>query len=113
MELASNHQESKFKKPDLKPLLKASEMLGKVLKKGDIVIYESTVYPGVTEDECVPVLEKHSGLKFNKDFYCGYSPERINPGDKNHRIQDIKKVTFKIRKPRLSSRFPSLIKQIF
>jgi UDP-N-acetyl-D-galactosamine dehydrogenase len=82
-----------FKAPDLRPLLKASEMLGKVLKKGDIVIYESTVYPGCTEDDCVPVLEQHSGLKFNKDFFCGYSPERINPGDKVNTLTKIKKVT--------------------
>jgi UDP-N-acetyl-D-galactosamine dehydrogenase len=82
-----------FKAPDLSPLLKASEILGKVLKKGDIVIYESTVYPGCTEEDCVPVLEKHSGLKFNKDFYCGYSPERINPGDKLNTLTKIKKVT--------------------
>jgi UDP-N-acetyl-D-galactosamine dehydrogenase len=82
-----------FKKPDLLPLLKASELLGKVLKKGDIVIYESTVYPGCTEEDCVPVLEKHSGLKFNKDFFCGYSPERINPGDKLNTLTKIKKVT--------------------
>lgn len=81
------------KKPDLTPLLKASETVGKVLKKGDVVIYESTVYPGCTEDECVPVLEKMSGLVFNRDFFCGYSPERINPGDKEHRIHTIKKVT--------------------
>ena len=81
------------KKPDLTPLIKASETVGKVLKKGDIVIYESTVYPGCTEDECVPILEKMSSLKFNQDFYCGYSPERINPGDKEHRIHTIKKVT--------------------
>ena len=81
------------KRPDLAPLLKASETIGKVLKKGDIVIYESTVYPGATEEDCVPVLEKFSGLKFNQDFYCGYSPERINPGDKEHRITNIKKVT--------------------
>lgn len=81
------------KKPDLTPLQKASETVGKVLKKGDIVIYESTVYPGCTEDECVPILEKMSGLIFNKDFFCGYSPERINPGDKEHRIHTIKKVT--------------------
>ncbi|RLD79982.1 MAG: Vi polysaccharide biosynthesis protein VipA/TviB, partial [Bacteroidetes bacterium] len=74
----------KNKRPDLTPLIKASESVGKVLSKGDIVIYESTVYPGATEEECVPILEKHSGLKFNKDFYCGYSPERINPGDKVH-----------------------------
>ena len=82
-----------FKAPDLSPLLKASEMLGKVLKKGDIVIYESTVYPGCTEEDCVPVLEKYSGLKFNRDFYCGYSPERINPGDKVNTLTKIKKVT--------------------
>jgi UDP-N-acetyl-D-glucosamine/UDP-N-acetyl-D-galactosamine dehydrogenase len=82
-----------FKAPDLTPLLKASEMLGKVIKKGDIVIYESTVYPGCTEDDCVPILEKHSGLKFNQEFYCGYSPERINPGDKVNTLTKIKKVT--------------------
>jgi len=81
------------KRPDLTPLIKASETVGKVLKKGDIVIYESTVYPGCTEEDCVPVLEKHSGLKFNQDFFCGYSPERINPGDKEHRVTNIKKVT--------------------
>ncbi len=80
-------------RPDLNPLYRASETVGKVLKKGDIVVYESTVYPGVTEDECVPVLEKFSGLTFNKDFYCGYSPERINPGDKVHTISKIKKIT--------------------
>lgn len=83
----------KYNRPDLTPLHKASETVGKVLKKGDIVVYESTVYPGVTEDECVPVLEKVSGLKFNVDFFCGYSPERINPGDKNHTVTKIKKVT--------------------
>ena len=82
-----------FKSPDLTPLLKASEMLGKILNKGDIVIYESTVYPGCTEEDCVPVLEQHSGLKFNQDFYCGYSPERINPGDKVNTLTKIKKVT--------------------
>jgi len=82
-----------FKAPDLTPLIKASEMLGKVLKSGDIVIYESTVYPGCTEEDCVPVLEKFSGLKFNTDFYCGYSPERINPGDKVNTLTKIKKVT--------------------
>jgi len=82
-----------YKKPDLTPLLRASETVGKVLKKGDLVIYESTVYPGCTEDDCVPVLEKFSGLKFNVDFFCGYSPERINPGDKQHRLPGIKKVT--------------------
>lgn len=82
-----------FKAPDLSPLLKASEMLGKILSKGDIVIYESTVYPGCTEEDCVPILEKFSGLKFNEDFYCGYSPERINPGDKVNTLTKIKKVT--------------------
>jgi UDP-N-acetyl-D-galactosamine dehydrogenase len=81
------------KRPDLTPLVKASESVGKVLKKGDIVIYESTVYPGATEEDCVPVLEQFSGLKFNQDFFCGYSPERINPGDKEHRVTTIKKVT--------------------
>ena len=83
----------KHNKPDLTPLYKASETVGKVLKKGDIVIYESTVYPGVTEEECVPVLEKVSGLTFNKDFFAGYSPERINPGDKEHTVEKILKVT--------------------
>ncbi|MEQ8576701.1 MAG: nucleotide sugar dehydrogenase, partial [Fulvivirga sp.] len=82
-----------YKNPDLTPLLKASETVGKILKKDDIVIYESTVFPGCTEEVCVPVLEKHSGLKFNIDFFCGYSPERINPGDKQHRLPTIKKVT--------------------
>ncbi len=82
-----------FKKPDLTPLIKASETVGKALKKNDVVIYESTVYPGCTEEVCVPVLEKVSGLKFNQDFFCGYSPERINPGDKLHRVTTIKKVT--------------------
>ena len=81
------------KRPDLIPLIKASETVGKVLKQGDIVIYESTVYPGATEEDCVPVLEKYSGLTFNQDFFCGYSPERINPGDKEHRVTTIKKVT--------------------
>ncbi|WPZ31689.1 Vi polysaccharide biosynthesis UDP-N-acetylglucosamine C-6 dehydrogenase TviB (plasmid) [Sulfitobacter sp. OXR-159] len=81
------------KRPDLTPLIKASEALGKVLKCGDIVIYESTVYPGATEEDCVPVLERVSGLTYNKDFFAGYSPERINPGDKTHRLPDIRKVT--------------------
>jgi UDP-N-acetyl-D-galactosamine dehydrogenase len=81
------------KQPDLTPLIRASETIGKALKKGDLVIYESTVYPGATEEDCVPVLEKHSGLKFNVDFFAGYSPERINPGDKEHRVTTIKKVT--------------------
>ena len=80
-------------RPDLTPLVKASETVGRVLKKGDVVIYESTVYPGATEEVCVPVLEKCSGLAFNQDFFCGYSPERINPGDKQHRLPSIKKVT--------------------
>ncbi len=80
-------------RPDLKPLWGASETVGKVISKGDIVVYESTVYPGVTEEECLPVVERVSGLKFNKDFYAGYSPERINPGDKLHTVEKIKKVT--------------------
>ncbi|MDD4087461.1 MAG: Vi polysaccharide biosynthesis UDP-N-acetylglucosamine C-6 dehydrogenase TviB, partial [Bacteroidales bacterium] len=83
----------KNKRPDLTPLIKASETVGKVLKKGDIVIYESTVYPGATEEDCVPVLEQFSGLKYNQDFFCGYSPERINPGDKVHTVTKIRKVT--------------------
>lgn len=83
----------KNNRPDLTPLYKSSETVGKVLKKGDIVIYESTVYPGVTEEECIPVLERVSGLKFNEDFFAGYSPERINPGDKEHTVEKILKVT--------------------
>jgi UDP-N-acetyl-D-glucosamine/UDP-N-acetyl-D-galactosamine dehydrogenase len=83
----------KFKKPDLKPLLEASKMVGQIIKNGDLIIYESTVYPGCIEEECVPILEKFSDLSFNKDFFCGYSPERINPGDKNHTISNIKKIT--------------------
>ena len=81
------------KRPDLTPLISASETVGKVLKKGDLVIFESTVYPGATEEDCVPVLEEFSGLKFNQDFYCGYSPERINPGDGEHTLTKIKKIT--------------------
>jgi len=81
------------RRPDLTPLIKASETVGKVLKRGDIVVYESTVYPGATEEDCVPVLERWSGLKYNRDFFCGYSPERINPGDKEHRLPSIRKVT--------------------
>lgn len=81
------------KRPDLTPLVKASETVGRVLKRGDIVIYESTVYPGCTEEDCVPILERESGLKFNEDFFAGYSPERINPGDKEHRLPTIRKVT--------------------
>ena len=83
----------KYKVPDLMPLIRASEMVGVYLKKGDIVIYESTVFPGCTEEECVPILEKYSGLKYNIDFFCGYSPERINPGDKVNTLTKIKKVT--------------------
>jgi len=82
-----------YKRPDLTPLVKSSESVGKVLKKGDVVVYESTVYPGCTEEVCVPILERVSGLKFNKDFFAGYSPERINPGDKQHRLTTIRKVT--------------------
>jgi UDP-N-acetyl-D-galactosamine dehydrogenase len=82
-----------YKRPDLTPLIRASESVAKVLKKGDVVIYESTVYPGCTEEVCVPILERESGLKFNKDFFAGYSPERINPGDKEHRLTTIKKIT--------------------
>jgi UDP-N-acetyl-D-galactosamine dehydrogenase len=82
-----------LKKPDLQSLLQASEMIGKIIKKGDLIIYESTVYPGCTEEVCVPILEKFSNLKFNQDFFCGYSPERINPGDKKHTISNIKKIT--------------------
>ncbi len=82
-----------YKRPDLTPLVKSSESVGQVLKKGDVVVYESTVYPGCTEEVCVPILERVSGLKFNKDFFAGYSPERINPGDKEHRLPTIKKVT--------------------
>lgn len=98
-------------RPDMTPLVKASETVGKVLKSGDIVIYESTVYPGATEEVCVPVLEKFSGLKFNKDFYCGYSPERINPGDKEHRLPNIKKVTSGST-PAVAEEVDNLYKQI-
>ncbi len=100
-----------YKNPDLTPLIKASETVGKILKKGDIVIYESTVYPGCTEEDCVPVLEKFSGLKFNTDFYCGYSPERINPGDKQHRLPNIKKVTSGST-PEIAERVDQLYKKI-
>ena len=82
-----------YKNPDLTPLIKSSETVALLLNKGDIVIYESTVYPGATEEVCVPILERQSDLTFNQDFYCGYSPERINPGDKEHRVINIKKVT--------------------
>lgn len=84
---------NRYKSPDLTALIAASELVGSVVKPGDIVVYESTVYPGATEEECVPIIESRSGLTFNKDFYVGYSPERINPGDKNHRLTNIKKVT--------------------
>ena len=81
-----------FKNPDLKPLLEASENIGKIVKKGDLIIYESTVYPGCIEEQCVPILENFSELKFNLDFFCGYSPERMNPGDKEHTVTSIKKL---------------------
>jgi UDP-N-acetyl-D-galactosamine dehydrogenase len=81
------------KRPDLEPLLSASRLIGQILKKNDTVVYESTVYPGATEEDCIPVLEQYSGLSLNKDFYVGYSPERINPGDKQHRLPNIMKVT--------------------
>lgn len=100
-----------YKKPDLTPLISASKTVGNVLKKGDIVIYESTVYPGCTEEDCVPVLEKVSGLKFNVDFFCGYSPERINPGDKQHRVTTIKKVTSGST-PEVADKVDSLYKKI-
>jgi UDP-N-acetyl-D-galactosamine dehydrogenase len=100
-----------FKKPDLRPLQAASTSVGKVLKKGDIVIYESTVYPGCTEEICVPILENTSGLKFNVDFFCGYSPERINPGDKQHRVTNIKKVTSGST-PEVAARVDELYKRI-
>ena len=99
------------KRPDLRPLLSASKTVGSVLKKGDIVIYESTVYPGTTEEDCVPVLEKNSGLKFNLDFFCGYSPERINPGDKEHRLPKIKKVTSGST-PEVADKVDALYKEI-
>ncbi|HYJ39421.1 MAG TPA: Vi polysaccharide biosynthesis UDP-N-acetylglucosamine C-6 dehydrogenase TviB, partial [Steroidobacteraceae bacterium] len=83
----------RYNRPDLTPLERSSETVGRVLKKGDVVVYESTVYPGCTEEVCIPILERESGLKFNKDFFAGYSPERINPGDKEHRLPSIKKVT--------------------
>lgn len=101
----------KNKRPNLIPLLKASESVGKALKKGDLVIYESTVYPGCTEEECVPVLEKASGLIFNKEFFCGYSPERINPGDKEHTVTQILKVTAGST-PEIGKKVDSLYKSI-
>ena len=99
------------KKPNLKMLKNVSELLGKIIKKNDIVIYESTVYPGVTEEVCAPLLEKNSGLKFNKDFFCGYSPERINPGDKKHRLSSIKKVTSGSN-PRIATIVDEIYKEI-
>ena len=101
----------KNNRPDLNPLFKASETVGKVLKKGDIVVYESTVYPGATEDDCVPVLEQASGLRFNVDFFCGYSPERINPGDKVHTVSRIKKITSGST-PEVADRVDNLYKTI-
>lgn len=100
-----------YKKPDLTPLISASKTVAGVLKKGDIVIYESTVYPGCTEEVCVPVLEKISGLTFNRDFFCGYSPERINPGDKTHRVATIKKVTSGST-PEIAEKIDQLYKKI-
>ena len=102
---------NKNKKPDLKMLKNASKSLGKIIKKKDIIIYESTVYPGVTEEVCAPLLEKYSGLKFNKDFFCGYSPERINPGDKKHRLPSITKVTSGSN-PRIATIVDELYKEI-
>ncbi len=99
------------KSPDLTPLIKASQTIGQVLKLGDIVIYESTVYPGCTEEDCVPILERVSGLKFNQDFFAGYSPERINPGDKEHRVTNIKKVTSGST-PEIASLIDALYNQI-
>jgi UDP-N-acetyl-D-galactosamine dehydrogenase len=101
----------KHNSPDLTPLIKASETIGSVLKKGDLVIYESTVYPGVTEEECIPVIERVSGMKYNIDFFAGYSPERINPGDKEHTVTTIKKVTSGST-PEMAERVDSLYKSI-
>lgn len=100
-----------FKKPDLRPVISASTTVGKVLKKGDIAIFESTVYPGCTEEVCVPILEKESGMEFNVDFFCGYSPERINPGDKQHRVTTIKKVTSGST-PEIAEKIDQLYKRI-
>ncbi len=101
----------KFKKPDLKSLFMASETIGKIIKKGDLIIYESTVYPGCIEEECVPILEKFSNLNYNQDFFCGYSPERINPGDKDHTIANIKKITSGSL-PKISDLVDNLYKEI-
>ena len=100
------------KRPDLVPLIKASETIGKVLKHGDVVIYESTVYPGATEEDCVPVLERVSGLKFNVDFFAGYSPERINPGDKIHRLANITK-ELPAQRPRLPNSWTNYTHLLF
>src|SRR5688572_1436367 len=100
-----------YKRPDLKPIESASQLLGQVLKKGDIVVFESTVYPGCTEEIAVPILEKVSGLKFNRDFFCGYSPERINPGDKVHRVATIKKITSGST-PEIADKVDNFYKQI-
>ena len=102
---------NKLKKPDLNPLITASELVGQFLKSGSLVIYESTVYPGCIEEVCVPILEKVSKLKFNKNFFCGYSPERINPGDKKHTISNIKKVTSGST-PKIASLVDNLYKEI-
>ena len=99
------------KRPDLTPLIKSSETVGRLLNKGDLVVYESTVYPGATEEVCVPILERQSGLRFNHDFFCGYSPERINPGDKEHRVTTIKKVTSGST-PETAKRVDELYRQI-
>ena len=101
----------KTNRPDLTPLIESSKTVGDVLSRNDIVIYESTVYPGVTEDVCVPVLEKSSGMKFNKDFFCGYSPERVNPGDKEHTVTKILKVTSGST-PEIAQRVDNLYKQV-
>jgi UDP-N-acetyl-D-galactosamine dehydrogenase len=102
---------NKFNKPDLRPILSASEMIGKIIKRGDLIIYESTVYPGCVEESCVPVLEKFSQLKFNQDFFCGYSPERISPGDKVHTLSKIKKITSGST-PKIADLVDSLYKEI-
>jgi UDP-N-acetyl-D-galactosamine dehydrogenase len=101
----------KFNRPDLTPLIKASQTVGKCVQKGSVVIYESTVYPGCTEEDCIPIIEKESGLKFNVDFFAGYSPERINPGDKEHRVSTIKKVTSG-SSPEIADFVDNLYKQI-
>ena len=101
----------KFKKPDLNPLFNASKMIGKVIKKGDLIVYESTVYPGCIEEQCVPLLEQYSNLKLNKDKYCGYRPERRNPGDKKHTLQNIKKIT-SVSTPQIADLVDNLYNEI-